>query len=40
VDCLIPTVKSGNQGVMLWGRFAKDKIGPLIQVSGSINASV
>ncbi|GBC07625.1 hypothetical protein RclHR1_07590006 [Rhizophagus clarus] len=40
VDCLIPTVKSGNQGVMVWGCFAKDKIGPLIQVSGSINASV
>jgi transposase len=40
VDCLIPTVKSGNQGVMVWGCFAKDKLGPLVQVSGSITGAV
>lgn len=39
VNCLILTVK-GSQGVMLWGYFAKDKLGPLIQVSGSITGAV
>jgi len=40
VNCLIPTVKSGNQGVMVWRCFAKNKLGPLIQVSGSITGTV
>jgi transposase len=40
VDCLIPTIKSGNQGVMVWGCFTRNKIGPLIQVSGKITGSV
>jgi transposase len=40
VNCLIPTVKSGNQGVMVWGCFAKDRLGPLIQVPGRITGSV
>ncbi|CAB4430830.1 unnamed protein product [Rhizophagus irregularis] len=36
VNCLILTVKSGNQGVMVWRCFTKNQLGPLIQVSGSI----
>lgn len=40
VNCLIPTVKSGNRGVMVWGCFTKNKIGPLVQVSGKITGSV
>ncbi|GBC23363.1 IS630 family transposase [Rhizophagus irregularis DAOM 181602=DAOM 197198] len=40
VNCLILTVKSGNQGVMVWGYFAKNQLGPLIQVSGSITGLV
>jgi len=40
VNCLIPTVKSGNQGIMVWGCFIRNKIGPLIQVSGKITGSV
>ncbi|GBC03349.1 hypothetical protein RclHR1_05080015 [Rhizophagus clarus] len=40
VNCLIPTVKSGNQGVMVWGCFAKNQLGPLIQVSRSITGLV
>jgi len=40
ISCLIPTVKLGNQGIMVWGCFMKNKIGPLIQVSGRITGSV
>ncbi|GES76419.1 transposable element Tcb1 transposase [Rhizophagus clarus] len=40
VDCLIPTVKSENQGVMVWGCFTKDKLDPLVQVSSSITGDV
>jgi transposase len=40
VNCLIPTIKSGNNGIMVWGCFNKSKIGPLIQVSGRITGSV
>ena len=38
VDCLIPTVKSGNAGVMVWGCFTRNMIGPLIIVEGRLNA--
>ena len=31
VDCLIPTMKSGQDGVMVWGCFTKDGLGPLIR---------
>ena len=27
ISCLIPTVKLGNQGIMVWGCFTKNKIG-------------
>ena len=34
VDCLAPTFKSGRRGVMVWGCFTADGLGPLIQISG------
>jgi transposase len=37
VDCLIPTVKSGRDGVMMWGCFVYNRLGPLVEVSGKIN---
>ena len=27
VDGLVPTAKSGNDGVMIWGCFVKNKLG-------------
>jgi transposase len=37
-DCLAPTVKNSD-GVMVWGCFCKDRMGPLILVDGNINAA-
>lgn len=37
-DCLAPTVKH-SEGVMVWGCFCKDRLGPLIWVEGNINAT-
>jgi len=34
-DCLIPTVKQ-SAGVMVWGCFCKDKVGPLVFIEGTI----
>jgi transposase len=38
VDCLTPTVKHGKDGVMMWGCFVNKKLGPLVEVNGSINS--
>jgi transposase len=40
VECLIPTVKSGQQGVMVWGCFAKHNLGPLVKLEGRVTAAV
>jgi len=40
VDCLVPTVKSGNEGVMIWGCFVKNKLGPLVILDGKITGEV
>jgi transposase len=40
VDCLIPTVKSGQQGVMVWGCFTKYGLGPLVKLEGRVTALV
>lgn len=40
VDCLVPTVKSGNNGVMIWGCFVKNKLGPLVVLDGKITGEV
>lgn len=36
IDCLIPTVKHGGDGVMVWGCFVNNRLGPLIEVDGRI----
>ena len=40
VECLILMVKSGNQGVMVWGCFTRNMISPLVIVivEGRLNA--
>lgn len=40
VDCLIPTVKSGQQGVMVWGCFTKNNLGPLVKLEGRVTGAV
>ena len=39
VDCMFPTVKSGNKGIMVWGCFTKKRLGPLVIVDESITAN-
>lgn len=39
VDCLVPTVK-GNAGVMIWGCFVKNKLGPLVVLEGNITGEI
>lgn len=39
IDCMFPTVKSGNKGIMVWGCFTKKRLGPLVVVDGSITGS-
>lgn len=38
--CLIPTFKSGQEGVMVWGCFMKNKLGPLVKLEGRITANI
>jgi len=38
--CLIPTFKSGQESVMVWGCFTKNKLGPLVRLEGKITAIV
>jgi transposase len=38
--CLIPTFKSGQQSVMVWGCFTKNKLGPLVRLEGRITAAI
>lgn len=38
VECLIPTMKSGQDGIMVWGCFTKDSLGPLIRLDGKITS--
>jgi transposase len=37
-ECMVPTVKHGGIGVMVWGWFQYDRIGPLVIVQGNLNA--
>ena len=37
---IIPTVKSGQQGVMVWRCFTKHNLGPLVKLEGRITATV
>lgn len=38
--CLIPTFKSGQESVMIWGCFTKNKLGPLVRLEGRITANI
>src|SRR6185437_9636168 len=40
VDCLVPTVKSNSEGVMVWGCFVKNRLGPLVVIEGRITGQV
>uniref|UniRef100_A0A667ZX45 Uncharacterized protein n=1 Tax=Myripristis murdjan TaxID=586833 RepID=A0A667ZX45_9TELE len=35
--CLVPTVKHGGGGVMVWGCFAGDTVGDLFKIEGTLN---
>lgn len=35
--CLVPTVKHGGGGVMVWGCFAGDTVGDLFKIEGILN---
>jgi len=37
VDCLTPTFKHGGGGIMVWGCFVNNRIGPLVVIDGKIN---
>ena len=35
--CVVPTVKHGGGGVMVWGCFAGDTVGDLFRIQGTLN---
>jgi transposase len=37
VNCLVPTVKHGGGGIMVWGCFVHNKPGPLVVIEGRLN---
>ena len=34
IECLIPTFKSGQKSVMIWGCFTLFGVGPLVRLKG------
>jgi len=38
IDCLIPTVKTGDKSVMVWGCFTRFGVGPLVRLEGRLAA--
>ena len=37
MDCLVPTVKHGGKGVMVWGCFSGAGLGLLVCIDGNVN---
>jgi len=38
VNCLVPTIKHGGGGIMMWGCFSWYGLGPLVRIDGRINS--
>jgi len=38
INCLVPTVKHGGGGIMMWGCFSWYGLGPLIRIDGRVNS--
>jgi len=38
IECLVPTFKHGGGGIMVWGCFVNNLLGPLVVIEGNINA--